>query len=144
MIIGRYDGVVSAKRQVAFPSKFRQALGDRLIITKGLDTNLLIVSEERWQTLLEGTEDKPFIDQSTRQVQRYLFGNATELELDAKGRFILPEYLKEWAKIVTEVLFVGVDRYVEVWSKEVWNTQEQAVATQIQEIAQKVVGSEHE
>lgn len=144
MVIGRYDGVVSAKRQIAFPSKFRQALGDRLIITKGLDTNLLIVSEERWQTLLEGTEDKPFIDQNTRQIQRYLFGNATELELDAKGRFILPEYLKEWAKMGSEILFVGVDRYVEVWSKEIWNIQEQAVATQIQDIAQKVVGSEHE
>lgn len=144
MVIGQFDGIVSEKRQIAFPKKFRSALGERLIITKGLETNLLIVSEERWETLLEGTEDKPFIDQNTRQVQRFLFGNATELELDAKGRFILPDYLKDWAKIDTEVLFVGIDRYVEVWSKELWKTQEQQLATQIQEIAQKVVGNEHE
>ena len=141
MVIGQYDGIVSEKRQIAFPKKFRLALGDRLIITKGLDANLLIVPEERWQTLLEGTEDKPFIDQNSRQIQRYLLGNAMELELDTKGRFILPEYLKDWAKIETEVLFVGVDRYVEVWSKQLWKTQEQTLAT-IQEIAQKVVGNE--
>jgi DNA-binding transcriptional regulator/RsmH inhibitor MraZ len=56
----------------------------------------------------------------------------------------VPEYLKDFAKMESEILFVGVDRYVEVWSKEIWKTQEQQVATQIQEIAQKVVGSEHE
>jgi MraZ protein len=102
----------------------------------------LIVSEENWKTFLEGTDEKPFIDQNTRQVQRYLFGNATELELDTKGRFILPEYLKDSAKIETEIIFAGVNKYVEVWSKQLWNTEEKALATQIQEIAQKVVGND--
>jgi MraZ protein len=142
MLIGQYEGIISEKRQIAFPKKFRQVLGDRLIVTKGLDTNLLIVSEENWKTFLEGTDEKPFIDQNTRQVQRYLFGNATELELDTKGRFILPEYLKDSAKIETEIIFAGVNKYVEVWSKQLWNTEEKALATQIQEIAQKVVGND--
>ena len=77
MLIGQYDGKIGEKHQVALPKKFREELGDKLIITKGFENCLIVVSEENWKTLLEGTEGRPFIDKDARELQRFLLGNAT-------------------------------------------------------------------
>jgi DNA-binding transcriptional regulator/RsmH inhibitor MraZ len=61
MLLGEFEARIDTKGRVAFPSKFRKSLGDQLIITKGYEQTLIIVSEKNWQTLLEGTEGKPLI-----------------------------------------------------------------------------------
>src|SRR6266478_6148368 len=99
MLLGQFEGKIGEKHQAALPKKFREVLGEKLIITKGFENCLIIVSEENWQTLLEGTEGKPFTNKSTRELQRFLLGNATYVELDAKGRLVVPEYLREFAGI---------------------------------------------
>ena len=104
MLLGQYEGKVGEKHQAALPKKFREVLGEKLIVTKGFENCLIIVSEEKWKTLLEGTEGKPFTNKSTRELQRFLLGNATAVELDAKGRFVLPEYLRSFAEIKTDIM----------------------------------------
>src|SRR5688572_18541638 len=99
MIIGQYEGSVGIGNRVSFPKKFRQILGNILIITKGLDRNLIVVSESNWKMLLEGTEDKPLIDKSSRELQAILLGNARDVKLDELGRFVIPEYLRVHAGI---------------------------------------------
>jgi MraZ protein len=142
MLIGQYEGKVGEKSRIAFPSKFRDHLGEMIIVTKGLEQCLIIISEENWQTLLEGTAGKPFTDRSTREMQRFLLGNATSVELDKKGRFIIPEYLREYAGISDEVIFAGIERFVELWSKKSWEEQQIRLSENIESIAQKLSGKE--
>lgn len=138
MLIGQYEGKVGEKHQAALPKKFREVLGDKLIVTKGFENCLIIVSEEKWKTLLEGTEGRPFTNKSTRELQRFLLGNATYVELDAKGRFVLPEYLREFAKLKDEVIFAGIQRFVEIWDKESWDKHQKELAKDIGFIAEKL------
>ena len=77
MLLGQYESKIGDKHQVGLPKKFREVLGERLIITKGFENCLIIVSENNWKTLLEGTEGKPFISKSAREMQRFLLGNAS-------------------------------------------------------------------
>ena len=72
MLIGQYEGKVDVKGRTAFPKKFREILGDKLIVTQGYENSLIVVSEENWKALLEGTEGKPFIQSETRETQRFL------------------------------------------------------------------------
>ncbi|GIW61579.1 MAG: transcriptional regulator MraZ [Patescibacteria group bacterium] len=127
MLLGQIEGKVSKKFQTAIPKQFRQHLGQKIIITKGIDVCLMIVSIGQMQTLLEGTEGKPFIDKSTRELQRYLFGNAFAVSLDDQGRFVLPQFLRNYAKIRREVVFVGIQRYVELWDKKLWNEHQKSI-----------------
>ncbi len=127
MLLGQIEGKVSRKFQTAIPKQFRRYLGQEIIITKGIDVCLMIVSKKHMQTLLEGTEGKPFIDKSTRELQRYLFGNAFEVSLDDQGRFVLPQFLRSYAKIEREVVFVGIQRYVELWDKRMWNEHQKNI-----------------
>lgn len=142
MLIGQYEGKVGAKNRVALPKKIRELLGDRLIVTKGYENSLIIVSEGGWEALLEGTEGKPFIQSEARETQRFILGGATFVELDDKGRFIIPSYLREFAEIKDEVIFLGLSRYVELWDKSKWEKYSKNLENNIDSIAKRLLGSE--
>ncbi len=142
MLIGQYEGKVGAKARLAFPKKFREILGDRLIITLGYENSLIIVSEKGWKALLEGTEGKPFIQSETRETQRFLLGSASNIELDSKGRFIIPSYLRNFGKIKEDVVFLGLSRYVELWDKQLWEEYRVNLEKNIDRISQALVEEE--
>lgn len=139
MLIGQFEGKIGAKGRVAFPKKFRDILGDKLIVTKGYENSLIVVSEDGWKALLEGTEGRPFIQAETRETQRFLLGGASFSELDDKGRFILPEYLVNFAGISDEVIFLGLSRYVEIWDKKRWEEYKKNLEKNIDNISQKLI-----
>lgn len=138
MLIGQYESKIGEKHQASLPKKFRDVLGDKLIITKGFENCLIIVSVENWKTLLEGTEGRPFTNKNTRELQRFLLGNATDIELDSKGRFVVPEYLRKFASIDSEIIFAGIQRFVEVWDKETWEKHQVELTKSIGDIAERL------
>lgn len=144
MLIGQYEGKLGAKNRIALPKKFRAVLGDKIIITLGYENSLIVVSEKGWKALLEGTEGKPFIQSETRETQRFLLGGASNVELDGKGRFIIPAYLRDFAKIKTDVVFLGLSRYVEIWDKDEWGKYRQNLEKNIDRISQRLVRDEKE
>lgn len=138
MLLGQYEGKIGEKHQAGLPKKFREALGDTIIVTKGFENCLFIVSLAEWETLLEGTEGKPFTSKATRELQRFFLGNATQIDLDTKGRFVIPEYLREFAGLKEEIVFAGIRRYVEVWDKGTWSDHQKELSKKIESIAEKL------
>ena len=138
MLIGQYISTIGEKHQVNLPKKFREILGDKLIVTKGFENCLIVVSVENWKTLLEGTQELPFTNKSVRELQRFLLGNATDVELDNKGRFVIPEYLRDFASIDKEIIFAGIQRFVEIWDKEKWKEHQEELAKDIDSIAERL------
>ena len=138
MLIGQYESKLTSKNQVSFPKKFRSYLGNKLIITKGIDSNLIVVSQKQYKTLLEGTEGLPFLDLDARELQRFILGNASVVELDAKGRFVLPSFLREFAHLQEDVIFAGVERFVEVWDKEEWDAHQIEISKRVITISQRL------
>lgn len=146
MLIGQFESKITEKNQVALPKKFREILGNQLIITKGFEKCLIIVSVEKWKTLLEGTEGRPFTSKNTRELQRFLLGNATDVNLDDKGRFVIPEYLRVFANTKSEIVFAGIERFIEIWDKDIWETHQKELSKNIESIAEKLSdeGKNHE
>jgi len=142
MLIGQYEGKVGAKARTALPKKFREILGDKLIITKGYENSLIIVSEENWKALLEGTEGRPFIQKESRETQRFLLGGASFVELDSKGRFIIPFYLRSFAEIKDEIIFLGLSRYVEIWDRGKWEDYQTNLENNIDKISKRLLESD--
>lgn len=139
MLLGQVNNKLDSKNRLSLPFRFKKELGNKLIVTKNMEGSLLVVSQTSWETLLEGTKDKPFILKESREMQRFLFGNAAEIELDEKGRFILPEHLKEYSGITDEAVFVGVYNRVEIWEKRRWEEYSKTnLNKNIEQIAQKL------
>ncbi len=139
MLLGQYEGKIDGKGRTAMPKKFREILGEKLIITLGYENSLIVVSQENWKQLLEGTEGRPFIEYETRETQRFLLGGASEVELDGKGRLILPAYLRSFGEIENEVVFIGLSRYVEIWDKKKWVKYRENLSKNIEGISQRLI-----
>ena len=136
MLIGRYDGKISAKFQTAFPKKFREVLGDTLIITRGFEQALLVIPESNWEHVLRDVEQQSVTTASARESKRFLLGGAAFVELDGKGRFILPEHLRTFGNLHDDIVFIGQETYVEIWDKKRWETYNQELAGRIETIVE--------
>jgi MraZ protein len=138
MIIGQYHSKVNIKGRLAFPKKFREEMGDQLVITMGYEGSLIVVPAKDWQTLVESTQNTPFIYGSARDTNRFLLGGASEIELDSQGRFVVPPYLREYAKMGEEAIILGLNKYVEIWDKGHWLDHQKFLGDHIGEIAEKL------
>lgn len=136
IVLGQYHSKVSFKGRVAFPKKFREILGKKIILTRGYEGCLIAVSEERWQTLTESTENKPFVFGAARDTARFLLGNAALIELDEQGRFVIPLHLREYGVIEKEAVFLGLNRYVEIWGKDKWRNYQNYLNKNIDKISE--------
>lgn len=142
MILGQWIGKIDEKSRVSFPKRFREEYGEKLIVTKGLDRNLIIVSVTNWESLLEGTIGHSFLSSDVRAMQRFLLGNASFVELDEKGRFLVPSYLKEHASLMTDVVFAGLHRFVELWDVKLWEEEQSLLREKLPSVATRLTEKE--
>ena len=122
MFYGEYQHSVDTKGRVIIPSKFRDELGEKFIITKGLDNCLFAYSSEEWTNLETKLRSLPFTDKDVRAFVRFFFAGATECELDKQGRILIPQNLREYASLEKDVYIIGVSTRVEVWDKSKWES----------------------
>lgn len=138
MLIGRQDTKIDEKNRIILPAKFRRELGDNLIVSQGFEGSLIVISVSKFELLLEGTRGKPIIDKNAREIERFLLGSAEEVSLDDKGRFIVPNYLREYASLNEEVSMLGVIRYVQIWDKKRWETHNLELIKKIEPITERL------
>ncbi len=120
MFIGEYQHTIDAKGRIIIPSKFREELGYRFIMTKGLDNCLFLYSTEEWEKFEDKLISLPVASKDARAFVRYFFSGAVECEIDKQGRLSIPPTLREHARIDKDLVTIGVMSRVEVWSKEEW------------------------
>lgn len=138
MLIGEYKHVVDAKGRITLPSKFREELGDRFILTKGLDNCLFGYSLKEWAVLEEKLKKLPLTSKDARAFLRFFFAGACECEVDKQGRVLIPQNLREYANLQKEVFIIGVMTRIEIWSEENWQKEMAAESLSVEKLAQKM------
>ncbi len=118
MLIGEYQHNIDIKGRVAVPSKFRDDLGSQFYITKGLDNCLFVLPLSEWSRLEEKIRAMPI--SKARGLQRFFFSGAAEVQPDKQGRILIPQQLREHAKLNKEVTLIGTLNRVEIWDSEKW------------------------
>ena len=121
MFIGEYNHSVDAKNRISIPSKFRDELDGKFIMTKGLDGCLYVYTMTEWQKLEQKLSSLPLTNKDARAFVRFFFSGASEIEIDKQGRALIPQNLKEYADIKKEIVRIGVSSRIEIWSREKWN-----------------------
>lgn len=124
MFMGTYYNSIDAKNRLIVPSKHRDQLGGRCVLTRGLDTCLYIYSMEDWEKQMEKIAMLPESDPKIRAFIRHFCANAAELEFDKQGRIVIPAELKEYAHMGKELVTMGAMKKIEIWSKEIWDAPE--------------------
>ena len=138
MFLGEYEHTIDTKGRIAIPAKFREDLAEGLVVTRGFDQNLLVYPMDVWRELAAKINALPMSQPATRNLRRLLFASAANLELDKQGRILLPANLREYAAIETEAVIAGMDSFMELWSRERWQTVLDSFPEQGAEIAAQV------
>lgn len=138
MLMGEYRNSIDAKSRLIVPSKFRDELGVKCVLTKGLDSCLYIYPMVEWTKFQEKLATLPVSDTKARAFVRYFYASAVECEIDKQGRMTIPQSLREYAKVEKELVTLGVLNKVEIWSKEAWETAENGEKLEPSEFAQQM------
>ncbi|MEG0770517.1 MAG: division/cell wall cluster transcriptional repressor MraZ [Clostridia bacterium] len=126
MLIGQYQHSIDIKGRLIVPAKFREDLGDTFIVTKGLDNCLFIFHFDEWKALEAKIRELPF--SKARDLQRFFFSGAIEVELDKQGRILLPQVLRDYASLTKDITVIGAQNRAEIWNSDMWNSQNEALS----------------
>ena len=120
MLIGEYEHSLDAKGRLIMPAKLRQDMGEKFIITKGLDGCLFAFSQNEWLNFETKLKALPLSDRNARNFVRFFLSGATECEIDKQGRFLIPSNLRISVGLVKETVVIGVGTRLEIWNKATW------------------------
>ena len=120
MFIGEYNHTIDTKGRLIVPSKFREALGDEFVVTKGLDGCLFVYPMEEWTAFTDKLKDLPLTKKDARQFSRFFLAGAASCEVDKQGRILIPSVLREFAGLEKDAVLVGVSSRIEIWSSSNW------------------------
>lgn len=120
MFSGTYYNTLDPKGRIIIPVKFREELGESFMVTRGLDGCLFVFTMTAWKAFVDKIDDIPMSEDAGRAFTRYFFAGAEECKLDRQGRLNIPQKLIDFAHIGRDVVTIGVNKRVELWSREVW------------------------
>jgi len=141
MLIGEYIHTIDNKNRVSLPAKFRKEMGKSLVVTPGLDNCLFIFTKKEWVKISEKLSEFSMLSADNRSFNRFMFGGATEVDVDNIGRFLLPDFLKNRAGLTEKVALVGVQNRVEIWNDAKWTEYKSMVEKQADSLAEKLGGA---
>ncbi len=143
MFYGEYQHALDNKDRVIIPAKFREIFKENYVekffITRGLDQCLFVFTEEAWKTQEKKFRDLPFTKAEARKFNRLYFSGACEVLCDKQGRILIPDYLKSYGEIKTDVVIIGVSDRIEIWAKEKWNEFFNSNKGNFEELAEKLI-----
>ena len=136
MLIGEYEHSLDVKGRLIMPAKLREDMGEKFIITKGLDGCLFGFSQTEWSNFEEKLKTLPLTNKNARDFVRFFLSGAIECEIDKQGRFLIPSNLREYANMEKDVVIIGVGTRLEIWNRNKWkayNSDENISADEIAE-----------
>lgn len=119
---------IDDKGRVIFPAAFRASMGLRFHITKGLGKCLFVFRKEEWDAFNQALMSASFLDPNARRLQLHFCGSATEAHADGQNRVPIPQALREYAGIESEVVIVGAANHIELWSPAEWKAFTESIS----------------
>lgn len=121
MLMGEFHHNIDEKGRIIIPSKFRNDLGEKFVITRGIDSCLFVYSLTEWENVTRKLKTLSFTKSNARNFTRFLLSGATVCEFDKQGRIVVPSPLSTYASLSRECVIIGVNERLEIWDKTNWD-----------------------
>jgi MraZ protein len=144
MLMGEFHHNIDEKSRLIIPSKFRSELGERFVITKGLDKCLFVYSEVEWNKIMSKVSNLQFTKKNVRAFERAFIGGASITEFDKQGRINITSPLVHYAGITKECVIIGVNERLEIWSLEEFNNYMKENEDTLEEMIEDIFDNRYE
>ncbi|MDK2949036.1 MAG: transcriptional regulator MraZ [Patescibacteria group bacterium] len=136
MIIGQYNYNLDPKKRLTIPTKFRSVLSKGAILTRGIDGCLFLYPQKQWDELADKLSKLPLSQANARSFARVMIAGAMDVKVDSLGRILIPDYLKDYAKLDKKVVIAGLYDRIEIWDEESWQKYGETTGAQVENIAE--------
>jgi len=139
MFIGTYEHTIDEKSRLTLPARFREALGDGVVLARGLDGNVAVYPRETWRMTVEARISAlDPLSREARELRRFFFSGAADADLDRQGRILVPAALTRHAGLEREVVVAGNYDHLELWSATAWEQHLHAVEGSAEHAAERL------
>lgn len=138
MLLGEHLHTLDTKKRLSLPSKFRKELGNKVVVTHGLDHCLFIYSVSEWKKFSAKLSELSMGQGDSRSFTRFILGSAVEADVDKAGRILVPDFLKTFAKLKQKVVVVGIGNRVELWNETTWRQYKGELEKKADTLAEKL------
>lgn len=121
MFIGEYHHTIDEKGRIIIPTKFRDELGSKFVVTRGIEPCLFVYSLENWDKIIAKLNSLPFTKKDARSFNRFFMSGATFVELDKQGRINIASSLINYANLSKDCVIIGTGDRIEIWANDAWN-----------------------
>ena len=142
MLMDEYHHNIDDKGRLIIPSKFRYELGEKFIITRGLDKCLFIYPQSEWEKIVKHLKSLPFTSKDARNFTRFFLSGAAECEFDKQGRINITSPLVSYAGLTSKCVIIGANDRLEIWDEDLWNNFFEENADNFSEIAEHLFKGE--
>jgi MraZ protein len=119
VFVGRFEHSLDDKGRVVLPPTFRSRLAEGGYLTQ-YQHCLALWSPREFEDFVVRFREKLRNQEAAPNAMRALLANAAEIKVDAQGRIAIPQRLREYAQLASNVVLVGSLDHVELWAPEVW------------------------
>ena len=138
MLIGEFDHNIDKKGRMILPARFREEMGDSVVVNRGLDGCLYVYTIEQWEKVYQRLSALPTTRKDARMYARMMLSKAMKCEFDAQGRITIPSGLVQLAHLQKECKVIGVGTHLEIWDKEKWDEYTNSSNMDADEIASQM------
>ena len=142
--MGEFHHTLDQKGRIIIPSTFRNELGKKFIVTRGMDGCLFLYSQKSWSVLVDKLATLPLTKKDARSFSRFFYSGASECDIDKQGRINLPQNLVAFARLERDCVILGVNSRVEIWNDQIYEKVDEEMADHISEISEKLMDFEIE
>ena len=121
MLMGEFHHNIDEKNRLIIPSKFRTEIGDKFVITRGIEKCLFVYSLNEWETIVSKLKTLPFTQKNSRDFTRFFLSGATICEVDKSGRTCISTPLVNYANLKKECVIIGANDRLEIWDLDAWD-----------------------
>jgi MraZ protein len=138
MLIGQYTHELDPKKRLTLPAKWRSSLGKKVVVTNGLDGSLFLFSEKQWNEVAGKLAQSGFGNADSRSFNRVMLAHAFETDVDAAGRILIPDTLKDAAGLSGKVVLAGMYSRIEMWDETRWKDYSKKALGEADQLAGKL------
>ena len=138
MLLGTHEHTIDDKSRLTLPARFRSAFASGVVVTRGLDPCLVAYPREEWAASQSRIAELDTLSSEARALQRVVYANAVEGDLDKQGRMIISARLKDYAGLTRDVVVAGVNDHLEIWDRAAWQRELAEVEGSAEDVAERL------
>jgi MraZ protein len=139
MLLGTHTPKLDDKGRVILPAKFRDDLGDGIVVTRGQERCLYVFSTEEFERVHERIREAPLSNKQARDFLRMFLSGASAEKPDSQNRITIPPHLRTYAGLERELIVTGVGAHAEIWNADAWNAYAESNEDSYSEMEQEVI-----